>query len=71
MNMFKLPEPYVLGFDFSGDGVRLGGEGKDALKVGDRVFGRTGAGGCFAEYVVTDRENVVLRGAVPAPEAST
>ena len=39
--------------------------------MGDQVFGRTGVGGCFAEFVVTKRENVVLRGAVPAPEAST
>lgn len=53
----------------------MGGEGKDAgndaLRVGDQVFGRTGNGGCFAEYVVAKRENVVLRGAAPAPEAST
>lgn len=71
MNAFNLPQPYVLGFDFSGEVVKLGGEGKDALKVGHQVFGRSPAGGCFAEYVVAKRENVLLRGAVPAPEAST
>jgi NADPH:quinone reductase len=70
-NIFNLPEPYVLGFDFSGEVVKLGGEGKDALRVGHQVFGRTAAGGCFAEYVVAKRENVLLRGAAPAPEAST
>jgi Alcohol dehydrogenase GroES-like domain len=32
-NIFNLPEPYVLGFDFSGELVKLGGEGKDALQV--------------------------------------
>lgn len=71
-NVFQLPEPYVLGFDFSGEVVRLGGGGTDAFKVGDQVFGTTpGRGGCFAEYVVAKREDIALRGAVPAPEAST
>ena len=71
VNAFNLPLPYVLGFDFSGEVVKLGGEGKDALKVGHQVFGRSSTGGCFAEYVVAKRENVLLRGAVPAPDAST
>jgi hypothetical protein len=26
--------------------ARLGGEGKDALKVGQQVFGRSSTGGC-------------------------
>ncbi len=71
VNAFNLPQPYVLGFDFSGEVVKLGGEGKNGLKVGHQVFGRASAGGCFAEYVVARRENVLPRGAVPAPEAST
>jgi NADPH2:quinone reductase len=71
MNVFNLPSPYVLGFDFSGEVVKLGGQGKVALKLGDQVFGTTDTGGCFAEYVVAKRENILLRGAVPAPLAST
>jgi len=74
-NLFQLPPPYVLGFDFSGEVVNLGGRGEGRFKVGDQVFGhsKTGLGGCFAEYVVAKNslEQVVLRGAVPAPEAST
>lgn len=70
-NLFNLPEPYVLGFDFSGEVVRLGGDGDGALELGDMVFGRNaGVGGCFAEYVVVRRENIMRRGAVPAAEAS-
>jgi NADPH2:quinone reductase len=74
-NLFQLPPPYVLGFDFSGEVVNLGGGGEGRLKVGDHVFGssRTGVGGCFAEYLVAKNspEHVMLREAVPAPEAST
>jgi len=47
-NHFHLPLPYVLGFDFSGEVVRLGGGG---FQVGDQVFGGSIAGGGFAEYV--------------------
>jgi NADPH2:quinone reductase len=69
MNRFQLPAPYVLGFDFSGEVVEVGSEG--GLKVGDQVFGNTGAGGCFAEYLVAKKGNVLPRGGVPATEAST
>ncbi|MGO8694107.1 MAG: quinone oxidoreductase family protein [Rectinemataceae bacterium] len=69
MNRFQLPAPYVLGFDFGGEVVEVGSEG--GLEVGDQVFGNTGAGGCFAEYLVAKKERVLLRGAVPAREAST
>ncbi|MEP7126866.1 MAG: alcohol dehydrogenase catalytic domain-containing protein, partial [Byssovorax sp.] len=51
-NVFQLPEPYVLGFDFSGEVVRIGAAGDGAFAVGDRVFGRSESGGCFAEMVV-------------------
>lgn len=44
MNIFKLPEPYVLGFDFSGEVVRVGGEGKDAGNDALRVAIRSLAG---------------------------
>jgi len=69
-NGFNLPLPYVLGFDFSGEVVKLGGEAKDGLKEGDQVFGRISTGGCFAEYAVAKRESVIKRGNIPAPEAS-
>jgi NADPH:quinone reductase len=68
-NIFQLPTPYVLGFDFSGELVRLGGE--SSLRIGDQVFGKVRRGGAFAEYLVAKVGDVLLRGAVPAPEAST
>ena len=68
-NRFGLPAPYTLGFDFSGEVVAVGSEG--GLKAGDRVLGSTGAGGGFAEYLVTKKDRVMPRGAVPAQEAST
>ncbi len=71
-NVFGIPEPYVLGFDFSGEVVRVGGEQNTGLlRVGDQVFGRTPRGGCFAEYVIAKREHVLPREAVPAAAAST
>jgi len=71
VNVFNFPLPYVLGFDFSGEVVGLGAQCQEAFKVGDEVLGRSLTGSCFAEYVVAKRENIVHRGAVPAPEAST
>lgn len=70
-NLFQLPEPYVLGFDFSGEVVRVGGTGGGSFEVGDKVFGRSETGGCFAEMVVVKAENVILREALPSAEAST
>jgi NADPH2:quinone reductase len=68
-NIFDLPAPYTLGFDFSGEVVELGVEGE--IFVGDHVFGRVARGGSFAEYVVAKKGDVMKRGPVPAPEAST
>src|SRR5208337_312809 len=68
-NLFQLPAPYVLGFDFSGEVVQAGNEA--GLMVGDQVFGTAGAGGCFAEYLVAKKERVLQRGGVPAQEAGT
>jgi len=68
-NLFQLPAPYVLGFDFSGEVVQVGSEG--GFMVGDQVFGNAGAGGCFAEYLVAKKDNLRPRGSVPAQEAST
>ena len=44
-NVFNLPVPYVLGFDFSGEVAALGSEG--GFTVGDQVFGSSGTGGRF------------------------
>jgi NADPH:quinone reductase len=70
-NVFQLPEPYVLGFDFSGEVVQVGGAGGASFQVGDQVFGWSGTGGCFAERVVVKAEHVLQRGSLPAAEAST
>ena len=72
-NVFQLPTPYVLGFDYSGVVVKRGSEGPPALQVGDPVLGSIGRGGCFAEYVVVkgQSDRIVRRGRVPATEAST
>lgn len=71
-NLFQLPSPYVLGFDFSGVIVKRGSEGGPGLRVGDPVLGSIG-GGCFAEYVVVKShpDKIVPRGRVPAAEAGT
>ena len=75
-NFFGLPLPLVLGFDFSGVVVAVGGSepaphGGQSIEVGAEVMGFTGRAGCFADYVVVTRDVVVLRGAVPPAEAST
>lgn len=72
-NIFQLPTPYVLGFDYSGVIVKRGSEGPRGLQVGDPVLGSIGKGGCFAEYVVVKGypDRIVLRGRVPSTEAST
>ena len=72
-NLFQLPEPYVLGFDFSGVVVKRGSEGLQGLQVGDPVLGSIGKGGCYAEYVVVKGypDKIAARGRVPAIEAST
>ncbi len=72
-NIFQLPDPYVLGFDYSGVIVKRGGEGPRGLQVGDPVLGGISKGGCFAEYAVvkSHSDRIVPRGRVPATEAST
>lgn len=68
-NMYQLPPPYVLGFDFAGEIAEVGGTG--TFQVGDRVFGNALTGGSFAEYIVAKQSAVHRRGRVPAQEAST
>ena len=72
-NLFQLPEPYVLGFDYSGVIVKRGSEGSRGLHVGDPVLGSIGKGECYAEYVVVKGHpnKIVPRGRVPAIDAST
>lgn len=70
-NVFQLPEPYVLGFDFSGEVVRAGAAARGAFTAGDQVFGRSETGGCFAEMVIVKAAHTLARGAIPAAEAST
>jgi len=72
-NLFQLPEPYILGFDFSGVVVKRGAESPRGPQVGDPVLGGIGRGGCYAEYVVVKGhpDKIVPRGRVPATEAST
>ena len=72
-NLFQLPEPYVLGFDFSGVVVKRGSESPQGLQVGDPVLGSIGRGGCYAEYLVVkgSPDKIAARGRVPATEAST
>src|SRR5262245_17329921 len=72
-NLFELPAPYVLGFDFSGEVVRIGATNPGGLRIGDQVFGTTDHGGCFGQYVVTKNraDRIRKRGTIPAREAST
>ncbi len=70
-NLFQLPEPYVLGFDFSGEVVEVGTGAGASFAVGDQVFGGAERGGCFAEMAVVTAARIHKRGALPAAEAST
>jgi NADPH2:quinone reductase len=72
-NLFQLPAPYVLGFDFSGEVVRIGATNPGGLSIGDQVFGATDRGGCFGQYVVAKNraDRIRKRGTIPAREAST
>jgi NADPH:quinone reductase-like Zn-dependent oxidoreductase len=72
-NLFQLPAPYVLGFDFSGEVVRIGAHNPGGFHIGDQVFGSTARAGCFGHYVVTKNrsDRIRKRGAIPAREAST
>lgn len=72
-NLFQLPVPYVLGFDFSGEVVRIGAKNPGRLQIGDQVFGGTIRGGCFGQYVVTKNraDHLRTRSVIPAQDAST
>ena len=71
-NMFRSALPIVLGCDYSGTVVAVGGEpseGQEAIGVGSEVFGLRMASDCWAEYVVAKRQFIALRGAIPARDA--
>ncbi len=76
-NVFQFAEPYVVGFDFSGQIVRMKSADEfrsktSTFKPGDQVFGKTaGRGGCFAEFVVAKLDEIALQGDMPPAEAST
>jgi NADPH:quinone reductase len=72
-NLFQLPAPYVLGFDFSGEVVRIGANNPGEFQIGDQVFGNTARAGCFGQYVVASNraDHIRKRDAIPAREAST
>ena len=72
-NIFQLPAPYVLGFDFSGEVVRVGADNPGGFRMGDQVFGGAGRGGCFGQYVVAKNrgDRIRKREVIPAREAST
>ena len=72
-NLFQLPMPAVLGFDFAGEVAAAGsdGDGELQLAVGTQVMGSAARGGAFAEYVVVPRHHVVLRRSLPSAEGST
>jgi NADPH2:quinone reductase len=76
-NIFNLPAPYVLGFDFSGTVVAVGERGDaqavdPAITIGSEVFGISFTGQCYSEYVVAKRALVASRkDGLPAAEAST
>ena len=75
-NMFHMPLPLILGFDFSGTVVGLGSpppsDWDQALRVGSQVFGFADRSGAYAEYVVVKRDFVVVREeGVGEAEAST
>ncbi|KAL8283230.1 hypothetical protein RQP46_006008 [Phenoliferia psychrophenolica] len=72
--IYKLPMPYVLGNESSGEVVALG-EGVDeatfGYKVGDKVAGYT-AGGSFSEYCLNKAEKTVkLPEGVSTKDAAT
>ena len=69
VNVFNLPLPLVLGFDYSGTVAAVGSGAQQKVKVGSEVFGNTIRGGCFGEYAVVNAEDVYLRGAIPEDEA--
>ena len=72
-NLFQLPAPYVLGFDFSGEVVRIGSNNPRGFRIGDQVFGGIARGGCFSHYVIAKNraDRLRKREAIPAREAST
>jgi NADPH:quinone reductase-like Zn-dependent oxidoreductase len=72
VNFFHLPMPLVLGFDFSGTVVAVGwSDSNSSITVGSEVFGFAPAGQCYSEYVVVKQSHTLLRGSIPAAEAST
>jgi NADPH:quinone reductase-like Zn-dependent oxidoreductase len=70
-NIFQLPLPMVLGFDFAGEVAALGSGDNGDLTVGAKVMGGAARGGGYGEYVVVPKTHVALRKEVPSAQAST
>jgi NADPH:quinone reductase-like Zn-dependent oxidoreductase len=67
---FQLQFPWTPGGDVSGR-VAAVGEGVNAFKVGDEVFGYTRAGGAYAEFTVLDATSLAQRpSAITAEQAA-
>jgi len=58
--IFPLAFPWTPGVDFSGVVESLG-EGVDAFRVGDEVFGYTMGGGGYAEKIAVPAESIALK----------
>jgi len=69
-NIFNLPEPMQLGFDFSGVVTETN---SDEFKVGDHVFGGASDGGGFSQELVTSTDSLAKYDpkVLPDKEAST
>ena len=73
-NTFHLPLPLVLGFDFAGTVVAVGGDGQPIdgdVGVGAEVLGGAAAGGAFSQYLVVPRDHLVPRRGMPSSKGST
>lgn len=69
-NMWKIPEPFVLGFDWSGILLENNSERKD-FAVGDLLYGWNFKGGCFSEELVVNADGAIKSTHLPADVAST
>ncbi len=58
--IFPLQFPFIPGGDFSGV-VAFMGEGVEALRPGDEVFGYSMAGGAYADFIAIDAGKVSLK----------
>ena len=71
-NVFQLPMPLVLGFDFAGVVAAIGSSVNDpTLQVGTQVVGGSFLGGGFGQYHLAEPSHVVPARGMPSAEGST